>query len=272
MDAEINRQITQIARERRGARPRGLISELRKHPLGSGEISILRLLHRLLTDTAYANPGIPDASADSHLTEYGREHVGFAIDDIMRRENRSDIFQRRLYFNEHEPARPWTIYTSPPTWTLLAHPLMVHALTRAGCNDLPGSMMANIATPSPGVRVRVVQDLLVGSCPIDPSDPARGRVFSDDMGVSLQLQGLIPHVVQTALIGKPIGDLIELPTSGDDNLDVEVAGLIIQTVIDAEWNGNAGTMVTFTPARWRGCAHPPPNIDENKLRTPGKVA
>lgn len=269
MHDTIERQITRIARDRCGSRPSDLTSCVSRYPVEDGETIVLKLDHPYLKGTAFNEHGIPDASDGEELSAHGKHQVEFAIDEITRRENRSALFDKIA--GNPDGDRPWIKYSEAPSWSLLAHPIFVHALMRSGANDLTGKMLQNTATPSPGVRVRVLQDLLIGQCPLDPLNPSRGRVFSDDMGLVLEIGDTIPHVTRTALIGKPIGELIELPPCGDSELDAETAQLLISEIQDTIWMDRPGILVIPSRATWRGCAPVPPRVNEQELRQPGRT-
>jgi len=212
---------------------------------------------------------MPDAVDGERLTPYGRKRVSDAIDDIARRRTREET--RVRIEQSADIGRPWLEDRDPPSWTLISHPVMVHALMRAGCNDLPVVTSSNASPGVEGVSVRRLQDLLVGSCPLDPSNPSRGRVFCDDMGMVMEIADAIPHVARTALLGHPLGALIDLPACGDAELDAAVGSLFIVDIADTSFQDQPGIAVTLSPATWRACAPAPPRVNDQAMRLPHKI-
>lgn len=260
----IERDVTRIAKARTGERPASLRVTIKKIRSGDERLDVLVLEHRMLDGTAYASPGMPDAVGYDGLTEAGVQRVSDAVDDMARRLAREEARTRiGPYADAH---RPWLEDGKPPSWTLISHPLMVHALMRAGANDLHEVTTTN-ATPGPGVRVKRLQDLLVGSCPIDPLNTSRGKVFCDDMGLVMVIDDDIPHVARTALLGRHIGSLIELPPCGDDELDMVVERLVINDIDDALLDDRAGVSIGLSPAPWVACAPAPHRVDTSWMMT-----
>lgn len=63
----------------------------------------------------------------------------------------------------------------------------------------------------------------------------------------------VPEAAVHALEGRPLGDLLSVPPSGDDELDEAVSGLVVERVRV----GERSTIATLAPARWLPWAPPP---------------
>lgn len=268
MNEQLDADVTRIAVARMGTRPPSLRVRVTRVRSGTERLEVLVLEHLTLQGTAYTSPGMPDAIAGGRLTKLGARRVADAVDDMARRLARSEARTRVRALPDI--LRPWTEDDRPPSWTLVSHPLMVHGLRRAGANDLP-AVAGTTTEIMPGLAIRRIQDLLVGSCPLHAPDPARGRIFCDDMGLVLVLPGALPHVARTALLGRPLSSLIEPPSCGDESLDAVVAGLRIADVQDATLDDIPGVTVFLEPAAWKPCAAPPPRVDAAWLRMPPRI-
>ena len=123
---EVVREAREIARRERGAAPRALTVRTRRQHTGVEMLDLLIIDHPQLAGTHYAVLGVPDAFAPIGLSAHGRMAIASEVRDIMRREARGRIQE----WSRDASERPWRSHASPPAWTLLSHPLLVHSERR----------------------------------------------------------------------------------------------------------------------------------------------
>lgn len=224
------------------------------------------LEHEYLANTGFSQAGIAGGiGPDGEVTSAGFRLFDEAAHDIIRRSARNGVFER--ISPGPEPERPWRTLAKPPTWATLTHPMFAYALRMNGAHDLGGEQVSIGASPAPGVRIRLQQDLLVGQASMDPGHATAAQVKCDGMAAILEIGVAVPEAVRHLLAGRTLGALIQLRSSGDAHLDALVTSLTIQRAVDT--GGDAPALrIHFTPTMWMAPSQSPPGADMAPARTP----
>lgn len=224
----------------------------------------MTLTHPMLSGTGYEATGIVAAvDAAGVVTTAALREFDDLVKDIRRRDRREEVFDR--IDGEMDPERPWTEIDRPPAWATLTHPLFSYALKMNGTNDLTGPELAAGTSRSKGVRLELVQDVVIGRAMLDPTHPAAGKVGCDVRGASLLLEADIPETTRHLLAGRALGALLQLRTCGDAHLDAIVSAIPILHV-NPPVDGSPVVTVTMAPVPWVPPAEAPHGIDVTDLR------
>jgi hypothetical protein len=224
----------------------------------------LTIEHELLVGSGNDARGIPHAFDDAgELTAAALREFDGAIRDIRRRSRRQAVFEK--VDGAIDPARPWDDFDRPPSWATLTHPLLSYALRMNGSNDLTGDAVADRLAPGKGVRFELIQDVIVGRCPLDPLHPGAGKVGCDARGANLLLEAEIPETTRHLLAGRALGALVQLRACGDAHLDAIVSAIPIVHVLPPV-DGSPVVTVVMAPVPWVPPAPAPIGIDVSDLR------
>ncbi len=218
----------------------------------------LHIEHDHLIGTRYREKGIQgclDGAGNPLPNSSGV--VSDAMRDIRRRHARTVIHDE---LENDGIERPWIRLDNPPAWAMMTHPLFAYALTMNGMNDLPAGMIGNQTDPSPGVRVGMVQDLMLGRARMDPEHAETGKVGCDETGAVLILHVDLPETTRNLLPGHALGALLQLRPCGDPHLDAVVNSILIKGVRTVA-DGQGSVEIEFIPTRWIAPSPAPHGVD-----------
>lgn len=212
--------------------------------------------HPMLVGTQFAKIGIVDGiDDDGTVLPHAVARYDEALRDVVRRQMRLKAFAA---LDDGSPAsKQWSDFGLPPTWALLTHPLFAYALRMHGIQDTAAQLHADDGLPA-GVRIGIIQDLMVGRASLDPRHPV-AKVGCDDMGAVLEVNAVIPESTRHMLRGRPLSSLIEIRPSGDARVDA-LAGNITILHVD-QFDDMPVATITFVPATWLPTCPAPFGID-----------
>lgn len=140
---------------------------------------------------------------------------------------------------------------SPPEWATIAHPLTALAI--------------RIRAEGTRATTSIERDLVIGSCAVAFTPTYLAVTADGHSPTTVTMTVNVPETVAVMCAGRPLHDVVELPTCGNERIDDAVQGLRcahaerLGSSTGPNGSGPPRLVITLRPARWIAPAPPPPD-------------